>query len=153
MSVIGITLTMVVTSIATLFVLGEVTRIELYPVMSIVRYVNLANFVEHVEAIVMAIWISGIFVKFSLYYYTLVLGTAQWLGLSEYRALVLPIGFLQVVGSIWVAQSVQQMGHFFATTGAFFTPLIEIMNPLFLLIVALLQKKFKNKNPKPRSVG
>ncbi|WP_177177208.1 endospore germination permease [Bacillus sp. MUM 116] len=151
-SIMAIILTMVVTNLGTVFVLGGMTQQEVYPVMSIVRYISLAQFFEHVEAIVMGIWITGVFVKFSFFYYALVLGTAQWLDLSDYKSIVLPFGFLQVICSIWVTPNLQYMGHFFSTTGAFYFPLVEIMIPLFLLFAALIQKKYKEKSSKSSNV-
>ncbi|MED1472734.1 endospore germination permease [Bacillus salipaludis] len=146
-SVLAITLTMVVTSLSSVFVLGEVTSKELYPVMNVVRYVSIGDFIEHIESIVMAVWITGIFLKFSLFYYALVLGAAQWIRLSNYRSIVLPLGFLQVIFSIWVTPSIQQLGYFFSTIGSVYVPFIESVLPLFLLFLALIQRKLKEKSP------
>ncbi|MEH7335774.1 endospore germination permease [Neobacillus drentensis] len=147
-SVMAITLTMVITNLTTIFVFGGSTTELLYPVMNVFRYISLADFFEHVESIVIAVWITGMFVKFSLIYYALVLGVAQWLDVSDYKSFVLPIGFLQVIFSIWVAPNFQQMGQFFTTAGSFYFPFIQIILPLFLLLVALIKKKYKDKSPK-----
>jgi spore germination protein KB len=152
-SVLAITLTMVVTNLGTALVLGGgITQQALYPVFNIARYISLANFLEHVEAIVIAVWITGMFVKFSLIYYALVLGIAQWLNVSDYKSFVLPIGVLQVIFSIWVTPNIQQMGHFFTTVGPFYFPFIGIILPLFLLFVALIKKKYKDKSLKSFNV-
>jgi spore germination protein KB len=151
-SVIAVTLTIVGTNLTTFFVLGGITQEELYPVMNVVRYISLAQFFEHVEAIVMAIWITGIFIKFSLIYYALVLGIAQWLDVSNYKSFVLPIGFLLVICGIWVAPTIQQMAHFFDTAGTFYFLFLEFMLPLFLLFVALIDRKYKDKSLKSSNV-
>ncbi len=46
---------------------------------------------------VMAVWVTGIFVKVSAIYYVLTLGTAQCLNVRDYKPFVLPFGFLQVI--------------------------------------------------------
>ncbi|WP_416825423.1 GerAB/ArcD/ProY family transporter [Ectobacillus polymachus] len=141
-SVIAITLTMAITNLTTVFVLGDITQDKLYPVMKAVKYISLVHFFEHVEAISVAVWITGVFVKFSLLYYALVLGTAQVLNVSDYKLFVLPLGFLQVLFSIWIAPSYQEIAHFFSTAGSFFVPFLEMIIPLFLLFVGLIRKKY-----------
>ncbi|WP_416825424.1 GerAB/ArcD/ProY family transporter [Ectobacillus polymachus] len=143
-SVIAITLTIAVTNLTTVFVLGNITQDKIYPVINIVRYISLVHFFEHVEAISIAVWITGAFIKFSLLYYALVLGTAQVLNVSDYKLFILPMGFLQVLFSIWVAPSFEEISHFFSTAGSIFYPFIEIIIPLFLLFVGLIRKKYRS---------
>ncbi|WP_416825425.1 GerAB/ArcD/ProY family transporter [Ectobacillus polymachus] len=143
-TVIAVTLTMAITNLTTVFVLGDITQDKLYPVKNIAKYISLVHFFEHVEAISIAVWITGAFIKFSLLYYALVLGTTQVLNVSDYKLFVLPLGFLQVLFSIWVAPSFQEIAHFFSTAGAFYFPFIEVIIPLFLLFVGLIRKKYKS---------
>ena len=49
----------------------------------------------------MAIWVVGAFVKISVFYYATVLGTAQWLNLSDYRPVIWPLGILMIVFGFW----------------------------------------------------
>ena len=51
--------------------------------MQVAEYINIADFFEHVESVVMAIWVVGAFIKISAFYYAAALGTAQWLNLSH----------------------------------------------------------------------
>lgn len=48
----------------------------------------------------MVMWVAGIFVKVTVLYHAGVLGLAQWLGLSDYRPLILPMGALLTAGSV-----------------------------------------------------
>ncbi|OIK13421.1 spore gernimation protein [Bacillus sp. MUM 116] len=150
--VIAITSTMVITNLATEFVLGGTTQIMLYPVMNVVRFISIAEFFEHIEAVVIAVWVTGAFIKISIFYYALALGTAQWLGLSNYKSLVLPIGFLQLICSIWVAPNIQQIAHFFSMAGTIYFPFIELILPSFLLFVALIKRKYKDKCPNSSNI-
>jgi hypothetical protein len=56
--------------------------------MSAARYISITDFLQNLESIIMAIWVAGTFIKISVLYYALVLGTAQWLNLSDYRPLI-----------------------------------------------------------------
>ncbi|OIK11804.1 spore gernimation protein [Bacillus sp. MUM 116] len=139
-SVIAVILTMVVTNLVTVFVLGDVTQIELFPVMNVVRYISLAGFFEHIESIIMAVWITGIFVKVSVIYYALSLGTAQWINVYDYKPFVLPLGFLQVLFGFWVTPNFQEMVSFASGSSIFYFFSMQIVLPLFLLLIALLKK-------------
>ena len=101
MTVFAVMLTLVMVNLIVLFVLGQTTASRVYPLMQVARYISIAGFFEHLESIVMAIWIVGAFVKISVFYYVAALGTAQWLNLSDYRPVVWPIGILIVEFSLW----------------------------------------------------
>jgi spore germination protein KB len=139
-SVLVVMLTMLITNIGTLFLFGNITTRLTYPVMSAARYISVAEFLEHLESIVMAIWITATFVKISVFYYVLVIGTAQWLNLKDYRSLVFPLGFLLVVFSMWSADSLQQLAHFLGTSSSFYLTSVQTVIPLFLLLLAVVRK-------------
>ncbi len=140
-SVIAVMVTMLITNFAVLFVLGDISANLIYPVMSAVQYISIADFLEHLEAIVMAVWVTGAFIKISVFYYALTLGTAQWLNLSDYRPVVFPLGFLLLVFAIWSAPNLSEMAHFLGTTAPFYSISIQTVIPLFLLIIAFIRNK------------
>lgn len=142
-SVFFIMLTLVLITMATLFIFGDITSQLTYPVMMAIRYITVATFIEHVEAIMMPIWVIGTFIKISMYYYGFVLGISQWLHLSDYRAVVFPSGFLLVLFSIWVAPDVQEFFKYLGTFGPFKTLTFELVIPTMLLLTALVQKRIQ----------
>ncbi|WP_027408596.1 endospore germination permease [Anoxybacteroides tepidamans] len=141
-SVLAVFLTLFIINITVLFVLGGITANFVYPVMSAVRYISIADFLEHLEAFVMAVWVGGTFLKITVFYYVVALGTAQWLNLPDYRMLVFPLGFLLLVFSEWIAPSLMELSHLLATTVPFYLSSIQIVLPLILLLIA----KFRNRN-------
>lgn len=143
-SILAITLTLMATNLTILFLYGAKTTADItYPLMSAARHISIAHFFEHLEAIVMAIWVTGIFIKLSLFYYVLVLGVAQWLNLSDYKQLVLPFGFISAVGGLWAAPSLQDMNHFLTNIYPFYGTLISTVFPGLMLLVAVIRKKLK----------
>ncbi|MCQ6561748.1 GerAB/ArcD/ProY family transporter [Paenibacillus mendelii] len=144
-SVFAVMLTMVLSNMTALFLFGINTVGFRYPVMVAARYISLANFLEHLESIVMAIWIVGAFVKISVFYYVIVLGTAQWLKLTDYRPIVWPVGFLLVLFSVWVAPNVQEMTRVVGTSIPFYLLSMQVAVPTLLLFIAFIQKKFRKK--------
>lgn len=145
LSVLSVMFLLVITNLSTYMLLGKLTIKDTYPVMVAVRYISIADFLEHLEAIVMAIWVSGTFIKISMFYYSTVLGIAQWLSLSDYRPIVLPIGFLILVLGHWAAPNLQSLAHFLGTSGAFYLLTLQLGIPVVLLCIAWIQQKFQRK--------
>jgi spore germination protein KB len=123
--------------------LGELTGNYTYPFLLLARYISLAEFFTHLEALFMAIWVLGAFVKICVFFYVTVLGTAQWLNLSSYRPIVFPLGFILLLFSIWVAHNLQELMHAIATSATFFLLTVLFVLPMVLLIIALLQKRLR----------
>lgn len=144
--VLAVMLTMVVANIITLFILGEATSSFRAPLMAAVKYISIADFLSHLEALVMAIWVAGAFIKICMFYYVVVLGTAQWLDLSDYRPIIFPIGFLTVLLATWQIPNVSVYISYNRTVDPFLNPIIQTVLPMFLLLVAYIRKgKHQNK--------
>lgn len=140
-SIFSAMLTLTIFNLTALFVFGGSTADRLYPLMDVSRYVSIGNFLEHVEAIVMAIWVLGAFIKISVYYYVLVLGTAQWLHLSDYRPVVFPLGFLLILFSIWSASNLQELIAAYERSLPFYYDTFHLVIPILLLLIAIIRKK------------
>lgn len=150
-SVFSVLVILVITNIFSLFLFGGITPSFTYPVMNAARYANIADFLQHLESIVMAIWVAGTFVKNSVFYYALVLGTAQWLKLADYRSLVLPVGLLLTVVSIWSAPNLEELAHYLSTTLPFYFISVQMFIPIFLLFILVMRKKIRLNNIKNHS--
>jgi spore germination protein KB len=145
-SVTAVMLTLSFINIAVLFVLGGITSRFVYPAISAVRYISIADFLEHIEAIVMALWVAAVFLKIAVFYYALVLGTAQWLNLSDYRPIVFPMGFLLLLFAVWSAPNLMELTHFLGTSSPFYRISIQTAIPLLLLFIAKWRKRTNNLN-------
>jgi spore germination protein KB len=142
-SVLSVMVYMVLTNIMSLLLFGKLTASLTYPVMVAARYISIADFLGHLEVIVMAIWVAGTFVKITVFYYALVLGTAQLLKLSDFRPIILPVGFLLILLGVWSAPNLQELSHFLSTSAAFYFLSIQVGIPVMLLIIAWIKKKRK----------
>ena len=138
---IAVILTLVVSNLSTLLLLGDLTGGYTYPFLTLARYINLAEFFTHLEALFMAIWVLGGFVKICLFYYVTVLGAAQWMNLSDYRPVVFPLGFLLTLFSIWVAPDYQNLTHAISTSVIFATLTMFVVVPVLLLCTAWVKKR------------
>ncbi|MDN5347467.1 MAG: hypothetical protein PWP65_1031 [Clostridia bacterium] len=121
----------------------NVTGHWIFPAFNAVRVVSIANFLERLESVIMVIFMLGGFVKLGVFYYAAVLGSAQWLGLKDYRPLVLPVGVILVALSIplW-GENIVEVLHFIGQVYAPFALIVlEVGIPLLLLIVSLTKGK------------
>jgi spore germination protein KB len=141
MTVFAVMMTLIVVNLMVLFILGATTSTKLYPVMSVSRYISLADFFEHVESAVMAVWIVGAFVKISVFYYACALGTAQWLNLSGYRPIVWPVGIFIVIFSLWSLPSSMEVSRNDVNVFPLQGMLMQTIIPLLLLVIAVVRKR------------
>jgi spore germination protein KB len=138
-----IVLTLVVANLATLMLLGDITGGYTYPFLILARYINLAEFFTHLEAIFMAIWVLGAFVKICVFFYVTVLGAAQWMNLSDYRPIVFPIGLLVTLSSMWVAPDLQKLTFSISTSVTLSAMTMFVIVPMLLLCLAWVQKRWR----------
>ncbi|MBA2940608.1 endospore germination permease [Paenibacillus sp. CGMCC 1.16610] len=133
-------ITLLTINLTILLMFGSLTVQFNYAFLIAVRYISISDFLEHIEALVMTIWIIGMFIKVSLIYYATVLGTAQCLGLSDYRPLIVPVGFLILLLSFWVSPNFQELMHAIGTNIPFLALITQLGVPSMLLLAASFRK-------------
>ncbi|NRQ53443.1 endospore germination permease [Brevibacillus sp. HD1.4A] len=139
LSVFAVMLTLLISNLIVLFLFGTDVATMLYPLMAAARYVSFADFFENLESLVMAIWIMGAFIKISVFYYATALGSAQLLNLSDYRPIVLPLGFLITLFSFWSIPSLMETSKFDVAVFPFLGPLVLTLLPLLLLLLSFVR--------------
>jgi spore germination protein KB len=141
-SFVAVILTLVVSYLVTLLLLGEMTGHYTYPFLIVARYISLAEFFTHLEALYMALWVLGTFVKISVFFYVCVLGTAQWMNLSDFRPIVFPFGFLFILMSVWAATNLQELTHAISTSVTVSLLTVWVAIPVLLFCIALVKQRF-----------
>lgn len=129
------------TTIATTGVLGARVARAQFPVMIQARQISIAEIIERVEPLIMLMWMIAAFVKVVVFYYCVVLATAQWLNLKEYQALVLPTGALLTALSVILWANVLDLTEQIAGVIPPYFLFIEVGLPLILLVTAILRGK------------
>ncbi|KAB2337720.1 GerAB/ArcD/ProY family transporter [Cytobacillus depressus] len=143
MTVFWVMITLVILNLTVLFVLGTTTSTKVYPLMNVSRYISYADFFENLDAITMAVWILGAFIKITVFYYAVVLSTTQLLNLSDYRSIVWPIGILLVEFSFWSIPNMMALSHESSVYFPFYAFIIQTLIPMLLLLIAFIRKKSK----------
>lgn len=137
----AIVASMVYVNLIVLFLFGVDAGNKIYPILTAFRYISLSNFFENLESLLLAMWVAGNFVKISVFYYAAVLSFAQSLELTDYRPVVLPLGILAVVFSLWDIPDFPALSKLLKDVSPFYIPTFLMAIPLFLLIVAVLRNK------------
>ncbi|MGK4043428.1 endospore germination permease [Heyndrickxia oleronia] len=145
-AVVVVMLTLVVVNLTVQLVLGTTTATKVYPLMNVSRYIGVGDFFEHLESISMAIWIMGAFVKISVFYYAVSSGIAEWFNLSDFRLVIWPVAILIVEFSFWSIPNIMEYSRFDFIAFPFYAIFIQVIIPVFLLIIATIQKKRESKN-------
>ncbi|WP_243291623.1 endospore germination permease [Bacillus sp. FJAT-47783] len=141
-SIFSVMISFVIVNLLILFFIGEIgAKDNNYPLLMAARYIGVAGFFENLESVAISVWVLGNFVKFSAVHYCIVLGTAQWLNLSDYRPIVFPLGMLTMVFSFWGMPSQIDIIHYLVLTGfPLYSLLIQTIIPLLLLGIAIVRK-------------
>ena len=140
-SLAAVVLTLMVSNLATLLLLGNLTGSYTYPFLILARYISLAHFFTHLESLFMAIWVLGAFVKICVFYYVTALVAAQWMNLSDFRPIIFPLGFLLLLFSIWIAPNYQTLTYAISTSLIFSTLTMFLLVPGLLLAAALIKQR------------
>ncbi|MTT30775.1 endospore germination permease [Terrilactibacillus sp. BCM23-1] len=134
-------ITLLILIVSILLLLSAFTGVPLYPYIVSVSYISIGRFFEHIEALVMAIWIVGAFVKISFYLFVIVHSSASFLRLSSYKLNALPISFLLFLFSLWIYPSAQSQIKIGSPLINTITILVNLFYPLLILGFVLFKKK------------
>ncbi|MCD8510588.1 MAG: spore germination protein [Bacillus sp. (in: Bacteria)] len=83
-----------------------------YPILEVIRQVSIANFIENVDPILVAIWMTGICIKFSICLYSATKVLAKLLNIYNYRMLVPPMGLFLYAYSMHMGGTSAEINHF-----------------------------------------
>ncbi|MBB6671553.1 GerAB/ArcD/ProY family transporter [Cohnella nanjingensis] len=91
-ALLGVAVASLLTSATTFTIIAvrgaNASASETYSYFNLVRYVSYFDFVQNLDAFVVAIWITGVFVKVSLYFFVTTYGAAQWVGVADWRRMI-----------------------------------------------------------------
>ncbi len=127
----------------TLAIFGpEMTASFRFPFNLLVRTINLGKILTRFEVIVVATWVSSVFIKTSVFYYCAAMGIGQIFNLREYRPAVLPLGIIIASLSILLFKDVVELVDFLTNSWPLYSiSLFSLGLPLLLLIVAIVREK------------
>lgn len=113
-------------------------------VFSLTRMVSIAQFFERIEAVMVAVWISLLLTKISIYLYAGVTGIGQWLGLKTYKFLIIPMAAFSMILAVTSYDSLSKFVYSLSPHNfGVYANIIEIMLPAFLIVMSIIRKRKK----------
>jgi spore germination protein KB len=119
-----------------------------FPLFTTISIVNIAGFIQRLDALVILSLIIGVFFKMTIYAYAAMSVASDVFKITEKRKLAYPIGIIILFISIMSAWSFPEHGQEGAESEKFLQPLFNCFIPVLIFIVHLLRKQFslmKNK--------
>lgn len=113
-----------------------------FPMFTTITMVNIANFIQRLDALVMLTLIIGVFFKLTVYCYAAVAVAADLFNIRDTRKLVNPAGVIMLFSSFVSAQNYSEHmedGKAFLET---ILPVFCAVIPILLLVVHLVRRKF-----------
>lgn len=141
-AIVGFTLAAGAVVLEGLFGFQLISRIT-FPILDYVRLISLGGFLERIEALVILIWIAGVYVKISFMHYLSAVSLRQIFGFADYRPLLLPLAALTVALSVFLFENVLEMIRFLKISWPVFNLLFAAGVPFFLYLLSLLKAAFK----------
>lgn len=140
-SLCAIVISMTYVNLITLFLLGPDIGNKIYPILIAFRYISIANFIENLDSLLLAMWVVGNFIKISVFFYVAVLTFAETLKLSDYRPVVFPLGILAIILSLWDIPSFSALSTYLMLAVPFEAFIALNLIPILLLFINRLRKK------------
>lgn len=137
-----IALLLALTHTRNLVVLGpyEIAHVTL-PSLTTVQLINLGEFLQRLDPFIVFTWTFGGFLKVAVLLYITCLGSAELLGLRDYRPLVFPLALLMTSLSILIYENFAQMESIYRTIYPFYALPFNTVIPATTLLVALIRRK------------
>lgn len=130
-------------TLAILTIFGpELAKTLVFPPFSAVRIVHVGDFLERIDAIYIGIWILGMFIRVSFFYYLIVLGLSQLFHLKDYKPIVLPTGTIIITLTTIINTNIIVLKEFTSyKVYTLYNLLFILFIPSLLLITAKIRKK------------
>ncbi|WP_248927886.1 GerAB/ArcD/ProY family transporter [Paenibacillus hamazuiensis] len=111
-----------------------------YPVLEMIRFMRIGDFLQNLDPFLVAIWMASVFVKTSLLLYTPVLIVSQLFGLKDARPLSFSFGAIMLGFAISMAKNYVDLQYFILYTWPTFALVME-SSPLIYLAAAFIRKR------------
>ncbi|PEJ58488.1 spore gernimation protein [Bacillus sp. AFS002410] len=142
---VGLVLTLI--TMLNICVLGANTlQRATYPILTSVSYINIADFIQRLDSVLVVIMVIGGFIKIAVFFFCAVIGAGDLFKIKKADTLTYPIALIMLVCSVWMAPDYLEHYKEGLDIVPYFLHIpLQILIPLVLLVIALIQNKAKTK--------
>ncbi|XKO53492.1 endospore germination permease [Lysinibacillus fusiformis] len=130
-----------------ILVLGAAnTASRTFPSYALAQRISIGNFLQRIEIIMAFMWITSIFIRTFMYFYTTVVGIAQIMKLKDHRPLILPMGIIMIGLSQIIHPDIVHSDNYNNEIWPIYSFIFTILLPILLLIVAVIRNRKSQGN-------
>ncbi|MFZ7947032.1 MULTISPECIES: GerAB/ArcD/ProY family transporter [Bacillaceae] len=118
-----------------------------YPMLEMVRYIRIADFIENLDPFLISIWSTTIYLKISIMFYLSVQILAHLFHLKDHRPLVFSLAAVMVALSLQMSGGTSSLTSFFTESWAAYSYFIEGI-PILYLLMDTLKRSIKKRSAK-----
>ncbi|MED3727700.1 GerAB/ArcD/ProY family transporter [Priestia filamentosa] len=131
----------------------EEVKKSTFPLLLTVGKINLLEFIQRLDVIVVFTLLITVFFKASIFFYGALIGIVDLFKLKNHQQIILPIAFIIIFLSMAMASSYSEHTE----EGIYFNRYIiiyfHVIIPLLMLLVTLIRNRFKKKSRLKKSNG
>ncbi|AYE53797.1 GerAB/ArcD/ProY family transporter (plasmid) [Priestia megaterium NCT-2] len=144
LSAIGLTgINLMITMLINVSVLGvSLTARSQFPLLSTVQSIQVADFLERLDVFFMLAAVIGGFIRISVFFYAVVIGTTNLFKIKSSSSLCYPLGFVILLYSLSLANNYEELVQEGIKTLPFYLDIpLQVVVPLLLLLVAFFRNR------------
>ncbi|MCM2534345.1 spore germination protein [Neobacillus pocheonensis] len=117
-----------------------------FPLLSTIGKVNLMEFLQRLDAIVVFTFLITMFFKITIFFYAAVIGMVDLFKLKNHQQIILPAGVILTFLSMMIASNFAEHIEEGQTITSYYIHIpLHIIIPLFMVVVAMIRNRFKKK--------
>jgi spore germination protein KB len=117
-----------------------------FPILTAVSYINIADFVQRLDILVIISMVILGFVKLTVFFFCALIGTADLFHFKQPNTLIYPIGVIVLISSFIIAHGyIEHIQEGLKVVPYYLHLPLQIVIPILLLVIALIKEKVKAK--------
>jgi spore germination protein KB len=124
----------------------DVAERATFPLLSTIGKVNLFEFIQRMDAIVVFTMLITVFFKASIYLYGTVIGLVELFKLKNHQQILLPTGVILIFFSMVIASDIAEQYEEGYNVGHYYINLpFQMIVPLLMMLAVMIRNGFKKK--------
>lgn len=129
-------------------VFGPLTEVFIIPSLELARFSSIGKYIQNLDVLILAIWITGIYVKIMIFVYSSTLAMSRLFRLNSYKFVVFPIGFfICCISGNSINERITEL-YFMHYIVPVYHITMAVVIPCILLVAGAVRKRAEGKGRK-----